>query len=169
MSDVHLGHVFTVRVCDLLLVLHRGRRRLRLLFFLLPKTARQRCEQAIILKASNAMVQTINLLLFLLFTVFAVRTGSHLIAGQNKHKLVIIIIIIIMCISKHSDSDSGCTQSIKRVAFRPSAILTRGSSPTRCPAVRLLERPRPSGCSHCRRGSLSQAGRSSDWSHPEAV
>lgn len=51
------------------------------------KTVCQRCEQVNILKASNTIVQTINLLLFLLFTVFAVRTGSHLITDQNEHKL----------------------------------------------------------------------------------
>lgn len=33
---VHLGHVFAVGVCDLLLILHWSSRRLRLLLFLLP-------------------------------------------------------------------------------------------------------------------------------------
>lgn len=51
------------------------------------KTVCQRHEQVNILKASNTIIQTINLLLFLLFTVFAVRTGSHLITDQNEHKL----------------------------------------------------------------------------------
>lgn len=42
---VHLGHVFAVRVCDLLLLLHWSSRRLRLLLFLLLESWSVKCKR----------------------------------------------------------------------------------------------------------------------------
>lgn len=84
------------------------------------------------------------------------RVRSKLLDGWHHTKIHI-------CTSLHPLLNIIC------VAFHPSASLTRGSSPTRSPVVQLLEHPPPSGCFHCRRGSLSQAGHSSDWFHLEAV
>lgn len=64
---VHLGHVFTVRVCDLFLLLHRRSRRLRLLLFLLPDSWSVKCK-----RLHWSQLERTHLLFFLLLAVLTV-------------------------------------------------------------------------------------------------
>lgn len=86
--DIHLRHVFTVRVCDLLLFIDRSCWGLRLLFFLLPNDFVSYKVTYVSLEEKMMEVTFVNkethLLLFLLFAVFAVRAWRYLVTRRTN-------------------------------------------------------------------------------------